>query len=108
MTVGKMRHRVTLKNQPTTAVGAGGVISQTEDVIATIWGRVQPTSGVQTNAHDRLEYPVSHIVTVRYQAEYKSARFITHDSRSFKVLGVQEEEERGRWLVFNCQEGVPQ
>ena len=89
-------------------VGAGGVQTPTEVTIATIWGRVQPTSGVQTNAHDRLEYPVTHLVTTRYQAEYKSARYITHDSRSVKVLGGQEEEERGRWLVFNCQEGVPQ
>lgn len=105
MSIGALRHRVTLKGPPSVVQGAGGTLVETEAVLGTVSGMIEPLSARQIFEAQKLDYPVTHRIRTRYRAAWKAARFITFGARQFKVRSVRDPDERGRWLEFEAQEG---
>ena len=105
MSIGALRHRVTLKGPPSVVQGPGGTLVDTEAVLGTVSAQVEPLSARQMFEAQKLDYPVTHRIRTRYRAAWKDARFIAFGARQFKVQSVRDLEERGRWLEFEAQEG---
>ena len=101
---GVLRHRVTLQ-QVAAVKGAGGRKDETPTDIATVWASIRPSAkSLQTRA-DKLEFATTHEIRTRYSAPYKDARRIVEGNRVYIVQSVINVDERGRWLVFRCEEG---
>lgn len=102
---GKMRQRVTLEGQSST-VGAGGQRDVTYPAIATVWAAIEPSPHAPVLRGDHLDYPVTHIISLRYAAAYLATRRITMNGRIFWVRSTINPGEKNEFLVFNAEEGA--
>ena len=100
---GKLKHRVTLQSV-SRVVAEGGRKETTWPTIATVWARVEPSALGPITRGERLEFPVSHKVTVPYSASYRATRRIVFGNRVFLVNAQVNPGEENRVLVFNCEE----
>ena len=103
--LGKMRHRVTLQSE-SSIVGVGGQRSVSYPTIDTVWAAIEPRPHVPVLRGDNLDYPVAHIIAVRYSAGYMAARRIVMDGRIFWIRSTINPGERNQFLVFNAEEGA--
>lgn len=104
---GRYDRRVSLRGEPTTSQGAGGAITETVNVIGEVWAKVEPMSARSILSYSKLNYPVTHKITMRYSASAALARFIMLGTRTFKVTGVRNLDEANRDLEFMAYEGTP-
>ncbi len=100
---GKLKHRITLQSV-SRVVAEGGRKTTTWPEIATVWARVEPTALGPVTRGERLDFPVSHKVTVPYSFSYRATRRIVYGSRVFLVNSQVNPSEENRVLVFDCEE----
>ena len=95
-------HTLTLGTVTRTADGAGG---WTESVdTTTVRGRIRPAS-----ARERLQWAgqphvASHVVYVPAGVTVSSDQTIGFEVRTFRVLGVRDIDELGRYTIADCEE----
>lgn len=102
--IGKMRHRVTLEGQ-SSVVGDGGQRDVSYPVIATVWASIEPSPHAPVLRGEHIDYPVTHLIAVRYAAAYLAARRITLGARIFWVRSTINPGEKNEFLIFNAEEG---
>lgn len=105
MSIGSMRHRVTLQKIETT-VGAGGEKTESLSEISTIWAEIEPKHHQPQFRGDQLEFPTSHLVTTRYSSAYMAAQRIVHFGKTFTVKSIIDPDKRKQRLQFRCIEGA--
>lgn len=107
--IGQMRHRVAIANPTREADGDGGY---TDTWVAAspspVWARIDvaTASNIERLVGNTIEAPISHIVTMRWHAGVSTRSRLTHDGRYFNVRGLQNIQERDKWLVLACEERI--
>lgn len=107
--IGQMRHRVAIANPTRTADGDGGY---TDTWVAAdpspVWARIDvaTASNIERLVGNTIEAPISHIVTMRWHDGVTTRSRLTYDGRAFNVRGLQNIQERDRWLVLACEERI--
>jgi hypothetical protein len=107
--IGQMRHRLVVENPTASADGDGGYSdSYAAAAPSPVWASVEPaTPGViEQQVGNRIEAPITHIVTLRYHAGVTTRTRFTFGSRRLFVRGLQKMHEVGEWLVCSCEEFV--
>ena len=105
--IGQMRHRVAIANPTRTADGDGGY---TDTWVAAdpspVWARIDTAtaSNIERLADNTVEAPISHFVTMRLHESVTTRSRLTYDGRYFNIRGLQNSQERDRWLVLACEE----
>jgi SPP1 family predicted phage head-tail adaptor len=105
--IGHLRHRVAIANPTRVPDGDGGY---TDTWVAAspspVWARIETAtaSNIERLIGNTITAPVSHIVTIRWHEDVTARSRLTYDGRSFNVRGVQNIQERDRWLVLACEE----
>ena len=105
--IGHLRHRVAIANPTRTADGDGGY---TDAWVAAepspVWARIDTAtaSNIERLVGNTVSAPISHIVTMRWHEGVTTRSRLTYDGRYFNVRGVQNIQERDRWLVLACEE----
>lgn len=108
VTVGDLRHRVTLERKSRGASDdAGGYVSETWAPVATVWAKLDPKSGRESVDADQVVHRVSHVVTMRARDGVTAAMRLRFGSRILAILEMREIHERGRWLELVCEETAP-
>lgn len=107
MTIGRMRHRVTLQTETRTADGGGGATIAWTDQ-ATVWAEITPLSGSEQLRGMALEGRVTHRIRIRYRSDIAptAAWRVAYGARLFNVRAVLNENERNRFLILLADEGV--
>ena len=113
MSVGKMQHRLTIQSPKRTADGGGGSAITWEEV-DTVWGRITGKSGSESFFGDQLEGRSSHEIIIRFRRGITNKHRLIYSyevkgkaySRTFNVNRVQNKDEKDRYLVLYCSEGV--
>ncbi len=106
VTVGEMKHRIAIETKTRVTDGMGGG-TITWANFSTVWSKIEPRSANETFWAKHLEHRVTHKITIRYLAGVTSEMRIVFGARVFQIKGVRNLEERNRWLVLDCEEGVP-
>ena len=107
--IGQMRHRVAIANPTREADGDGGY---TDAWVAAspspVWARIDvaTASNIERLVGNTIEAPISHIVTMRWHAGVSTRSRLTYDGRYFNVRGLQNIQERDKWLVLACEERI--
>ena len=107
--IGQMRHRVAIANPTREADGDGGY---TDTWVAAspspVWARIDvaTASNIERLVGNTIEAPISHIVTMRWHAGVSTRSRLTYDGRYFNVRGLQNIQERDKWLVLACEERI--
>ena len=105
MTIGKMRHRISLESVGRTSDDAGG-FSSGWDEAAEIWAHVKPASARENFRDMQLAEEKTYEVTIRYRDNASASQRIKFGTRIFNIRQVRNRDERSRYLDILCEEGV--
>lgn len=103
--IGKMRQRLTIESVSLASDSQGGS-TETWSTHATVWGEVVPLSDSQRFFSDQLQHRVTHRVTIRYLSTLESNMRFKEGTRYYYIKSFQNQGERDRFHVCNCEEGV--
>lgn len=104
--IGNLRHRITIEERLRVADGYGGLTTTGWLTVFSIWAAVEPTSGRERFFAGKLEHVITHKVRIRYRAGVRADMRVNFGGRFLQIRGVTNEDERGRWLILNCEEGA--
>jgi SPP1 family predicted phage head-tail adaptor len=103
MTIGKMRHRVTIQTLIATP-DADNAVEEVYSNVATVWADVSPVSGRTEMDSKSLGERITHRVTMRYRADVTSENWILYRGLRFRVRNIQDFEERRRFMILECED----
>lgn len=102
-TIGALRHRLTLEQSVPTSDGGGGV-SKSWEMVAEVWGALEPLSGIERVEASRLTGRHMYEIRIRYRADVELAMRFALGTRLFHILSIKDVDSRGRWLRVLCEE----
>ena len=114
-TASRLKHRMTLQQEVTSADGAGGYVKSWADV-AQLWAEITPISttgaangrmsGRELLLGGQLQPEISHRITLRFQEGVTPAMRLVYDGRIFNIRHVANVQEQGEVLELLAQEGA--
>ena len=104
--IGELRTRLVIqtKTRTTDSMGGGTVTWAT---FSTVWGSVEQKGANEAFWAKHLEHRVTHKIVIRYLSGVTSDMRISYGSRFFQIKGIMNWEEKNRYLILNCEEGIP-
>ena len=103
--IGKMRYKATLQS-PTATTDAGGGSSITWTRLPDLYCNIKPIRAEERYRQGQVKDSVSHDVYVRYRADMSTKYRLVYGGRQFNIKGILNVDERDRYLLLKCQEGV--
>lgn len=110
MRANELRHSITIQSKSKERGAEGGPsIAWVAD--ATIRAKIVPVSGRERLAAQANRAEISHIVSIRYQAQFSNpvdmaARRILYGSRILNIASARDVDERHFEIEITCTEGV--
>lgn len=113
MSVGSMRHKITLQKQVRTSDDGGGYDVTWTDV-DDLYADIKAPNGSERFFGDKLEQTVSHIVTIRfrndisqkYRIKYVRTRGMETTTTYLAINAILNKDYRERYLELLCTEGA--
>lgn len=110
LTAGQLRHQVDIQ-QRGTGVDSFGQQTATWTSVGLTWAKVEPLSGREQLAAGMVRAEVSHKITMRSRSIFNDPKVaakyrIVYAGRYFNISASLNLEERGRWTVLECLEGL--
>jgi len=102
LSIGALRHRLTLERQTRIADGGGGA-AVTWEAVAELWAHVRPISGDERLRADAVSGRVTHEVWIRHRADVVPAMRFTQGARVLEIVAVLDPGRRDR-LKCLCEE----
>lgn len=103
--LGKMRHRVALQSA-TNTTDAGGGLAQVWETITHIYASIEPKNGSESYRQGQIQDKTTHEITMRYRANISTKYRIKYGTRLFNINHIKNIDERDRFLLLTCEEGV--
>ena len=110
LNAGQFRHQVRIE-QRSLSVDAVGQQLTTWTTLATTWAKVEPSAGNEQEVAGESRVRISHMVTLRHQSAFDDPRMAAKCRLHFKgryldIVNCRNLEERGRFDVLDCIEGL--
>lgn len=107
----RARHVVQIQQPGETQDAIGGTVAGWS-TLATAYAIIEPVSGREQLAQQRLEATHTHKVTIRYNAalmppDVGCKMRLVFGTRIFNIRAVRNVEELNQYLELSCEEGVP-
>jgi len=102
--IGQMRHLVTIQSTSNSADGGGGY-TQSWSTVEAVYAAIKPASGRESYRQGQIQDDTTHEITIRHRAMNANYR-ISFDSRLFNIKSIKNIDERNRYMVLSCTEGV--
>lgn len=103
--IGHLRHKVELQS-PSHATDAGGGAVKTWTTLAHLWAKITPVSNNESVRQGKVQESITHNVTVRFRSDIGTNYRLLYESRAFNIRGIRNIDERDRFLLLICEEGV--
>jgi SPP1 family predicted phage head-tail adaptor len=100
---GKLRHRLVLEAPVEADDGAGGV-TRSYEAVATVWAAIAPVALAEQVAAEALGTKLTHRIVVRAGLELTPRHRFTLGARVFRILGIRDPDERGRFREISAEE----
>lgn len=100
---GSFSVRLTLQQRLETDDGAGGFISNWQDM-QPIWARIVPVAGIVNHAADNLETRITHWIYIRASDAVQPGMRFVKGARIFDIDTVHDPDETGRYRVCKAVE----
>ena len=100
---GRLRQRLDLETANATADGAGGS-TLSWSLVASLWGEVVPLKADERSVGEGLADLVTHRIFVRKRGDVNAGDRFRLGTRLFRIKGVSDPEEDGRYLTCLCEE----
>lgn len=103
--IGSLRHRVTIQQATETQASDGSVV-RTWATYHTGQAEIVPLNGSESYVAQGLSAGIVHRITMRYRSGVVPKMRVIWGDRVFEIITARNIDERGRWLVMNCEESV--
>lgn len=103
--IGNMSSRVTLQRKTETQNDSGGQAVVWSDV-TDIWAKIEAEKMDKYLIAQGLTQVLTHKISIRYRSDITTHDRLVWGSRTFQIHGIVIVEERDRFMVLSCQEGV--
>tara|TARA_R110000822_G_scaffold257105_1_gene382770 strand:+ start:447 stop:773 length:327 start_codon:yes stop_codon:yes gene_type:complete len=103
--LGSLRHRVQLQSQ-TNTTDTGGGIAQVWTTIANVYCSIAPKTGSESYRQGQIQDKTTHEIAMRYRASIDTKYRIKYGTRLFNINHIKNIDERNRYLLLTCEEGV--
>lgn len=103
---GRLDARLTLQAPDESPDGQGGITGGWE-IVADLWGQVEPLRARQGERAGSAVAQITHRVTVRYRDDVRHAMRFVHRTRNLEIRSVRDPDETRRYLVCDCEEVRP-
>ena len=100
---GRLRLRLDLEKATPTPDGAGGS-TLSWGVVATVSAEAMPLKAEEREVGEGLQDVVSHRIVIRQREDVAAGDRFRLGQRVFRIKGVTDPEEDGRYLVCLCEE----
>ena len=104
MSVGMLRHQVSLQ-KPTNTTDAGGGAVKTFSTLTKLYASIKPVSGQEKYRQGQVQESVTHHITIRFRKDIGTNYRIQYDDRNFNIKHIRNIDERNRYLLLVCNEG---
>ena len=104
MSIGMLRHQVSLQ-KPTNTTDAGGGAAKSYTTLATLWANIKPVSGSEKYRQGQVQETATHQVTIRFRSDIGTNYRIVYDDRNFNIKHIRNVDERDRYILLICNEG---
>jgi SPP1 family predicted phage head-tail adaptor len=101
--LGTLNQRATIAAQTLTPDGGGGY-SESWDVVATVWARLEPVSGQDRYTADKLESRARHKLILRRSSAFAAGQRATIGTRVFAVRAVLDDGPQSALMILLCEE----
>ena len=101
--LGSLNQRATLRAQTLTPDGGGGY-SESWDVVAIVWARLEPVSGADSTRAGKLESRVRHKLTLRRSNAVAAGQRVEIGARVFAVRALLDDGPQSQLLTLLCEE----
>lgn len=105
MEIGNLRHRVTVAKYTETKGTTGQVIKSYTDS-ATRWAMIKSLTTRELLQAQQIHAEMTHEVWLRYPLNVSPKDRVTFGERIFEILGVQNIDERNRFIKLMCVERI--
>lgn len=105
MSIGMMRHQVKLQS-PSHTTDTGGGAAKTFTTLALLWANIKPVSGSEKVRQGKVQETVTHHITIRFRADIGTNYRVQYGTRNFNIRHIRNIDERDRYLLLICEEGV--
>lgn len=105
MDPGKLKHRITLKQNNPTQDSEGVMIEAWVD-LATIWAAVEPLQGRELLAAQAIAAEVTTRIRIRYRQGITPAMRVLYRDRIFDIQVPIDPEEKHQELQLMCREVI--
>lgn len=102
---GQLRSRVQIQTRTRTTDSMGGATVTWAEHTST-WAEIVPKGANEAFWAKHLEHRVTHKITIRYLSGITSDMRILFGTRVFQIKGILNWEEKNRYLILSCEEGV--
>lgn len=103
MRSGKLRHKLIIESNTPTRSTKGEKIDAWS-TFSTVWGSVEPISGKEYFAIDKINTDVDYRIKIRHLPGITSSMRVTFGTRSFDILSILNIMERNREIHLMCKE----
>lgn len=103
---GAFSARLTLERPVETGDGQGGVLRGFE-VLATVWGRIEPVSAAWREAAGAERATVTHRILLRRRDDILGGMRLRKGARLFSIRFSRDPDETGRYTLCDCEEELP-
>jgi SPP1 family predicted phage head-tail adaptor len=100
---GRLRQRLALEKPTPVPDGQGGSVL-TWDAVATLYAEVTPLRADERSVGEGVGDLVTHRVVIRHRADVSPGDRFALGTRVFRIRGVSDAQEDGRYLICLCEE----
>ena len=103
MRAGELRHRLQLQERIEGQDPITGAIISEWQIVATVWGKVEPLSVRDFIASGALNSEITTRITIRYRQGVKPTMRIIHGEKIYDIIGVLPDKDSGtEYLTLPC------
>ena len=103
--IGKMRYKIEVQS-PVNTTDTGGGSTRTWSTVSTRWANIIPKSGNESYRQGQVQETLTHEVTIRWLENIGTNYRLKYGNRLFNIKNLKNIDERGRYIVMQCEEGV--
>lgn len=103
--IGKMRHQVEIQ-RPVDTVDTGGGSGRAWSTVSTRWANIKPTSGTETYRQGQVQEALTHEIIIRHTDSIGTNYRVKYGARVFNIKHLRNIDERNRYIIMKCDEGV--
>lgn len=106
MRAGLFKHRITFQTAERTGDGYGGFDRSDAD-FKKVWARIQPKTARSDFEDIQHQHDITHVITVRDGSHLNGLNpnmKINYGSRQFRIVGILNNDERGKLLTITAEE----